>query len=75
MDLKLKLKFVFYQLAPHEAHSRLVLKITLCFPCLYLCTVYCASALIMCAIITSRRLLPSNLTLIVDFGNLDGCFV
>jgi len=28
----------------------------------------------MCAIITSHTLLPYDLTL-VDFGNLDGCFV
>ena len=44
-------------------------KITLPFLRLYVC----ASALITCAIITSRTLLPCNLTL-VDFGNLDGCF-
>ena len=44
-------------------------KITLLFPRLLVC----ASALITCAIITSRTLLPCDLTL-VDFGNLDGCF-
>ena len=42
-------------------------KIALLFPCLYIC----ASALITCAIITSRTLLPCDLTLV---GNLDGCF-
>ena len=46
------------------------LKITLLFPGLYIC----ASAIITCAIITSHTLLPCDLTL-VDFGNLDGCFV
>ena len=45
-------------------------KITLPFPHLY---ISCASALITCAIITSRTLLPCDLTS-VDFGNLDGCF-
>ena len=35
-------------------------KITLHFPCLYLCN--CASALITCAIIMSRTLLPCDLT-------------
>ena len=39
-------------------------KITLLFPRLYIC----ASALITCAIITSRTLLPCDLTLV------DGCF-
>ena len=34
----------------------------------------CASALITYAIITSRTLLPCDLAL-VDFGNLDDCFV
>jgi len=52
-------------------------KITLRFPYLYIYIyiyIYiCASALITCTIITSRTLLPCDLTL-VDFGNLDGCF-
>jgi len=41
------------------------------FVSLHLCN--CASPVITCAIITSRTLLPCDLTL-VDFGNLDGCF-
>jgi len=44
-------------------------KITFLFPRLLVC----ASALITCAIITSRTLLPCDITL-VDFGNLDGRF-
>ena len=48
-------------------------KITLRFPHLYIYIYVCASALITCAIITSRTLLPCDLTL-VDFSNLDGCF-
>jgi len=49
-------------------------KITLHFPHLFLSLYICASPLITCAIITSCTLLLCNLTL-VDFGNLDGCFV
>ena len=41
---------------------------------LYIYIYICASALTMCAMITSRTLLPCNLAL-VDFGNLDSCFV
>jgi len=52
-------------------HARLAgPKITLYFPHLYIC----ASPLIMCAIIMSHTLLPCDLTL-VDFDNLDDCFV
>ena len=50
-------------------------KITLRFPHLYISSYICASTLITCAIITLHRLLPCDLTLIVDFANLDGCFV
>ena len=59
----------YYQLAAHEVRGRLVLRLLCRFRvCIsvYLCI--CASALITCAIITSRTLLPCDLTL-VDLGN------
>ena len=49
---------------------RVTISQVLCVPCLLVC----ASALITCAIITSRTLLTCDLAL-VDFSNLDGCFV
>ena len=60
----------FYQPAARKVRGRLVLRLLYCFRvCIYMC----ASALITCTIITSRTLLPCDLTL-VNFGNLDGCF-
>ena len=41
---------------------------------IYIYIYICASALITCAIIMSRTLLPCDLTS-VDFGNLDGCSI
>jgi len=64
--------YLYYQPAAHEAHGRLVLRL-LCIFCV--CWYICASALIMCTIITSRSLLVAMQPYLVDFGNLDGCFV
>ena len=49
----------FYQPAAREAHSRLVLRLLCGFR---VCIYVCASALITCAIITSRILLPCDRT-------------
>ena len=45
-------------------------KMTLCFLCLFVSSMY----LCACAIIMSHTLLPCDLTL-VDFSNLNSCFV
>ena len=49
-------------------------KISSSFPRLFVSMYICASALITCTIITSCTLLPCDLA-IVDFSNLDSCFV
>ena len=62
----------FYQPAVHFKHSPLNLILLYVFRfCLSVYILVCASALITC---TSCTLLPCDFTL-VDFGNLDGCFV
>ena len=72
--LRLVLEFLIFtsQLHMKRMASWSAPKITLRFPCLIFIYV-CVSTLFTCTIITSRTLLPCNLTL-VDFGNLDGCF-
>jgi len=52
-------KLSFYQPATHKAHGWLVLRLLCSFR---ICWYICASALITCAIITSRTLLPCDLT-------------
>ena len=64
------LRRYFYQLAACRKHAAAGPKMFSVSVCIYLCV----SALIARAIITSRTLLPCDLTW-VDFGNLDGCFV
>ena len=56
--------YLVFPTSPITSHS----------PCFVLSVSVCVSPLITCAIITSRALLPCDLTL-VDFGNLDDCFV
>ena len=65
---------IFYQLVACFTHGRLVLRLLCFFPCLYLSIYLSTSALIACAIIMSRTLLPCDLTW-VDFSSLDCCFV
>jgi len=52
----------FYQLAAREVRGQLVLRLLCVFHvCWYIFIFICASALITCAIITSRTLLPCGL--------------
>jgi len=61
--------------ASHVRSARLAgPNITLCLPHLFVSMYVCASPLITCAISMSGTLLPCDLT-VVDFGNLDSCFV
>jgi len=63
----------FYQPAVRFACGWLVLRLLCGFHFRWYIYI-CASALITCAIITSRTLLPCDLTL-VDFRNLDSCLL
>ena len=69
--MSLNQQLTFYQLATHETRGYLVLRL-LCIFCV--CFSPCVSPLITCTIIISHTLFPYDLTL-VDFGNLDSCFV